>query len=337
MRTIVVLIATVLLGSCAPLPPVAFLAGADVAPPVVTRLQFRSPTELEVGFDEPVRLVADPLYPPTVSALHVDEREEATLVFRFDPAPSPTEEHYVEAQVADAAGNHLRFVARFHGLNALVPAMIINELVTSSSTNHGEFVEIRILSDGNLAGATLYEGIPNGWDQRFTFPSVDVVAGDYVVVHFRPQGIPEEINETTDRSASGGRNASPEAWDFWVPGGTGLSTNNGVLTLVENPLGGYIDAVIYTNRTSDSDTRYRGFGSTKMLSRAEAVAQARQWVAAEGLIVPEDAIHSGGSTATRSMSRRSDGRDTNSAADWHITPTRGATPGSVNTDDVHAP
>ena len=166
---------------------------------------------------------------------------------------------------------------------------------------------------------------------------MDVVAGDYVVVHFRPQGIPEEINETTDRAASGGRNASPDAWDYWVSGGTGLSTNNGVLSLVENPLGGYIDAVIYSNRTSESDTRYRGFGSRKMLARADAVVEAGQWVAAGRAVVPEDAIPSGASTATRSMSRRSDGRDTNSAADWHITPTRGSTPGSVNTDEVHAP
>ena len=337
MRSIAVLFAAVLLAACAPLPPVAFLAGADVAPPVVTRLQFRSPTELEVGFDEPVRLITGPLHAPTVTVLDVDEREESALVFRFDPAPVPWKEHFVEAQVADAAGNHLRFVARFHGLNAMLPAMIINEIVSNSSANHGEFVEIRILTDGNLAGATLYEGIPSDWDQRFIFPSVDVVAGDYIVVHFRPQGIPEEINEITDRAASGGRNASPDAWDYWVSGGTGLSTNNGVLTLVENPLGGYLDAVIYSNRTSASDTRYRGFGSRKMLHRAEAVVEAGQWVASGTAIAPEDAVSSGASTATRSMSRHPDGRDTNSAADWHITPARGSTPGAVNTDQVYAP
>ncbi len=320
--------------SCVPLPPLSFLEGADVAPPVVTELRLRSPVELEVRFDKPVRLVSGPLHAETVSVEAVSAIEDH-LLFVFDPAPSPAQQHYVEAQVADAAGNNLRFVARFYGLNAMLPAMLINEFITKSSTNHGEFVEIRILTDGNLAGASLHEGTPDDWDQRFVFPSVDVEAGDYVVVHFRPQGIPEEINETTDTSASGGRNASAEAWDFWVEGGTGLSSNNGVLTLTENPLGGYIDAVLYSNRTSDSDERYRGFGSRKVMDRADDIVAAGAWVAAGSAVAPEDAIDSSLSTATRSMSRASDGRDTNSAADWHITPTRGSTPGGENTDEVY--
>ncbi len=336
MRKAILTCLGAMLVSCVPLPPISFLDGADVAPPVVTGLRFLSPLDLEVRFDEPVRLVSGPLHPDSVSVAQVEILDDR-LVFRFDPAPSPEREHYVEAQVADAAGNNLRFVARFYGLNPMLPAMIINEFITKSSANHGEFVEIRILTDGNLAGAALYEGTPDDWDQRFVFPSVDVEAGDYVVVHFRPQGIPEEINETSDKGASGGRNASPDAWDFWVRGGSGLSSNNGVLSLTENPLGGYISAVLYSNRTSDSDERYRGFGSRKVMDRADEITAAGAWAAAAGAVAPEDAINSSLSTATRSMSRASDGRNTNSAADWHITPARGSTPGRENTDEVYEP
>ena len=336
MRRIVLLVSGITVFSCAPLPPVAFLPGADVEPPVITGLRLLSAVELEVSFNEPIRLVSGPRHPESV-ALEEAVVEALVLLVRFAEPPTPEHEHYVEAQVSDVAGNNLRFVVRFYGLNTLLPAMLINEFITKHSANHGEFVEIRILSDGNLAGATLHEGIPGDWDQRFIFPSVDVVAGDYVVVHFRPQGIPEEVNETVDRAISGGRNASPDAWDFWVNGGTGLSSNNGVLTLCENPLGGYIDAVLYSNRTSDSDDRYRGFGSTRLMERADAIVTAGAWVASSVTAAPEDAIDSGPSTATRSMSRASDGRDTNSRADWHITPTRGSTPGGSNTDEVHVP
>lgn len=323
--------------SCAPLPPIPFVTDADVSPPVITSLGFAGPLALEVGFDESARMVGEPLVSTGIVLEDVLQQADAVLAFRFETPPSATEEHSIEAQVADDAGNHLRFLAHFHGLNALMPGMIINEFTTQGSGRNPDLVEIRVLTDGNLAGATLYEGTPSSWEQRYVFPDLDVVAGDYIVVHFRPQGIAEEINELTDRGASGGNNATPDAWDFWVDGGTGLSGNNGVLSLCENPLGGYMDAVLYSNRTSESDEHYRGFGSRDVMERADELAAAGAWVAAGDLIAPEDAINPDPSTGTRSMARASGAADTNTAADWHITPTRGLTPGTINTDEVYDP
>lgn len=323
--------------SCAPLPPIPFVTDADVEPPVITSLSLAGPLELQVSFDEPVDLVSGPLASRDVKIADTRAAQNGSLAFIFERPPCPQGEHHVEAQVADAAGNHLRFVAHFHGLNALLPAMIINEFTTQGSGNHPDLVEIRILSDGNLAGACLFEGTPENWDQRFVFPSVDVVAGDYVVVHFKPDGTAEEVDELTAPDASGGKDASPEAWDFWLEGGTGLSGNNGVISLCENPLGGYLDAVLYSNRTSDSDERYRGFGRRDVMERADALSAAGAWRAAGDTIAPEDAINPDPSTSTRSMARSSSGRDTDTASDWHITPTRGITPGETNTDEVYVP
>jgi hypothetical protein len=339
MRRLWLLCVGLMTTSCAPLPPIPFVTDADLAAPVVTDLRLASPVELEVAFDEPVSVVSEPLGSASVGevALRAEETPQPVVGFLFEAAPSPAAEHHVEAQVADEAGNHLRFVARFYGLNPLLPAMIINELTTQGSGNHPDLVEIRVLTDGNLAGACLYEGVPGNWEQRFVFPSVDVVAGDYLVVHFKPEGIADEVNETSRRDASGGLDASPEAWDFWVDGGTGLSGNNGAISLCENPLGGYVDAVLYSNRTSDSDERYRGFASTKVMNRADALAAAGAWTFAGEAVAPEDAVDPEPSTATRSMARRSDGTDTNSRSDWHITPTRGLTPGTENTDEVYEP
>jgi hypothetical protein len=330
--------------SCAPLPPIPFVTEADITPPVIIDMLLPSDQELELRFDETVRLVGEVRHSEGVALAGVEvaeaENEQAhagLMRFTFLTSPSPGVEHHVEAQVSDRSGNHLRFLAHFYGPNSMLPAMIINEFTTQGSGNHPDLVEVRILSDGNLAGATLYEGVPGNWEQRFVFPAVSVAAGDYVVVHFKPEGIPEEVNELVSPSASGGLDANPDAWDFWVDQGSGLSGNNGVVALCENPLGGYIDAVLYSNRTSDSDEQYRGFGSRKVMERADALFEAGAWIAAGPLVAPEDAVDPEPSTATRSMARRSSGADTNSLADWHITPTRGLTPGFVNTDEVYAP
>jgi hypothetical protein len=345
-----------LIGStaCTPLPQFPFAAEADLAPPRILELGFRGSTRLSVGFDEPCEVVKDSLLRgDTLLGIDVDVTDNARpaaapdgvavppvpvheLLFTFSIPPDPGHEHTVEAQVVDPAGNHLRFVARFYGLNELVPAMIINEFTTQGSGSHPDLVEIRVLTDGNLAGCCLYEGVPGNWDEKLVFPDLSVRTGDFIVVHFKPQGLPDEVNETIRTDESGGYDTSPEAWDFWVPDGTGLSGNNGVITLCENPIGGVIDGVLYSNRTSDSDDQYRGFGSTTVVERADYLVAQGAWTAS-GLVRPEDAVDPEDSTATRSIARGTDGADTNHRDDWHITPTRGLTPGSENADAVYVP
>ncbi len=340
--------------ACTPLPQFPFAANADLAPPRIVSLGFQGPSQLTIGFSEQFELVADSLIRGetllgtevgvTYARRPADDLLGATapdasvheLLFSFSSPPDPGTEHSIEAQVADPAGNHLRFVARFYGLNELVPAMIINEFTTQGSGKHPDLVEIRILTDGNLAGSCIYEGVPGDWDEQFVFPDLNVSAGDFIVVHFKPQGVAEEVDEIVRRDESGGYDASPEAWDFWIPEGSGLSGNNGVLTLCENPIGGIIDAVLYSNRTSASDDRYRGFGSRKVMERADYLVAEGAWTA-NGLVRPEDAIDPEDSTATRSIARGTDGADTNHRDDWHITPTRGITPGTVNSDEVYDP
>lgn len=323
--------------SCSPLPPVPFF-DADALPPAIAALRLPSPKRLEVEFSESIGTVSEPIVSDSVGAPAVLHSPDARLVtFEFDEAPSPTTMHSIEAQVADLSRNELRFIINFHGLNPVLPAMLINEFTTQGSGNNPDLVELRVLSSGNLAGATLFEGTPENWKQRFVFPSVDVQAGDYVVVHFKPDGDEQEINETKRKDRSAGKNATDTAWDFWVPEGAGLSGNNGVLSLCENPLGGYLDVVLYSNRTSESDERYRGFGTKDVMERADSIHAAGAWKARGAQVAPEDAINPDPSTSTRSMARGSDGEDTNSASDWHTTPTRGLTPGAINTDEVHVP
>ena len=163
-----------------------------------------------------------------------------------------------------------------------------------------------------------------------------MAAGDYVLIHFKPEGIAAEVNEVGDRAASGGKDASDTAWDYWVPGGNGLSGNNGVITVYSNPEGEMIDGVLYSNRTSSSDATYRGFGTKGTLHRAEGLHAQGGWTSTGDIVTPEDAVDPEDSTSTRSLNRQSDGTDTNSKLDWHIVPTRGATFGRANSDAVFA-
>ncbi len=90
-------------------------------------------------------------------------------------------------------------------------------------------------------------------------------------------------------------------------------------------------------RTSASDSLYRGFGSAATLARAEELVRQGGWIATEQAIRPEDAVNPEAGTATRSLCRGSDSQDSDTAADWHIVPTRGSTFGTANSDERYVP
>ena len=165
----------------------------------------------------------------------------------------------------------------------------------------------------------------------------EVKAGSFVVVHLKPAGDPGEVDETTDTAASTGFDTSPAAFDFWMRDGKGLGGNNGAVSVFDRPGGTCLDAVIYSTRTAESDELYGGFGSEEMRARAEELAACGAWVPAGPRITPEDAVNPEGSTGTRSLCRSSASGDTGQAKDWHIVPTRRATFGADNSDEVYVP
>jgi hypothetical protein len=260
---------------------------------------------------------------------------DALVTLHPERMPGAGEQCTIIIQVADKSGNTLDLLIPFYGINPDLPPVVIHEFTTNNSASSPEMVELLVLEAGNLAGALVCQGIDGDAVSEVILPPIEAEAGDFVIVHFRPEGIPEEIDEVTDKSASGGKKAHPEAWDIWVPGGKGISTNNGVLTLYNRPGGAMLDGVLYSNRTSSSDTNYRGFGSSATLRRAEALVAAEMWITSEGPVRPEDAVNPDPGTATRSLFRMPDAADTNSADDWFVAPTSGATFGWENGTAVY--
>jgi len=325
-----------LFASCGPVPDPRSGDQVDLRPPMIESVFSTGPGEISIQFDEEASLVADKTRITPVLAVREATGPARGIVVRVDEQ-APGLEYSLEGEARDASGNVASFLASFYGFNAKVPRLVLNEFITQGTTDHPDRLEIKVLADGDMGGVVVYQGTPGSFDDRLVFPSFHVGAGAFLVVHFKPSGDGTEINETGDMAASGGIDACPTAYDFWVSGGRGISGNNGVLSIYERPGGKLMDGVLYSNRTSTSDEKYRGFGSAATLSRAEELVRDGGWSAAGSRVTPEDAVNPDGSTSTRSICRSSTSADTGCAADWHIVPTRSSSFGAENSDEVYVP
>ncbi len=323
--------------SCGPIPDYRTLVEVDLHPPQFLGAVSESSQTVVLRFDEAVVALPETVSIVPALPIHAVEAQEDEVVIALD-SPQVVGEHYaVELCVEDAHRNSTTLIAGFYGFNPHLPRLLINEFITQGSSTHPDLVELCALTGGNTAGMCLYEGMPPNWDDRMVLPPIEIAAGEFILVHFKPQGIEEEVDEVTDKELSGGLDASPEAYDLWVAGGSGLSGNNGVLSLYSCPDGSILDAVVYSNRTSESDTDYAGFGTKDVYERVCALEPTGEWLFSGDHLAPEDAIDPDPSTSTRSVARGREPTDTNLRTDWHITPTSGATFGAPNTDEVYVP
>jgi len=333
----IVVILLIILYSCTPLEDYRQFIERDITPPMFISMGTLDSKTLEIQFSE--ELSSDPEYlfiDPVIEISSVTvENDRIQILFAQDLEPGSLLK--IEISVSDISGNSLTLISDFYGFNSNLPELIINEFTCQGSTTNPDKVELRVLSNGNTAGICIYEGVDTEWVQREILPSINVIQNDYIIIHFKPEGIPEEVDETQNKDLSGGLNVHPDAWDLWVDGGTGLSGNNGTITMFSNPRGSLLDGILYSNRTSSSDENYRGFGSTVMMNKADRLFELEGWNAAGELIAPEDAIDPEDSTATRSICRENAFTDNNDSLDWHIVPTSTASFGEVNSDEVYIP
>ena len=324
--------------SCGPINDLRDFSDTDLFPPVIMNILPLDEHTIKLDFNEKVILNGSPLLNPELGAITAAENE-TSIVMSFSGSQQAGIRYVIDASVADLTGNKMSFLIPFYGFNPDIPKLLLNEFTTQGSTTHPDVVELLITAGGNLAGLWVVEGTTDFPENSICLPPCLVDDGDYILIHFKPQGLPEEIDETgDDLGLSAGYDASPAARDFWVPGGSGLSGNNGVLAVYEAPGGGLIDAVLYSNRTSASDETYDGFGSSRMLDKTVQLLSEGGWVGStDGALKPEDAVNPDDSTATRSVCRSSVPADTDSRNDWHIVPTSGSTFGEINIDDHYEP
>lgn len=336
-RYVIAAIALVAIGAtgCEALPELPAMISGDWMPPVLLAVEAREDHVVALTFDEEVMLT-DATFDPPAAVLDAVWRGTA-LEIEVDRPFAPGAEYWIDAVVEDTQGNISSLLVGFWGANPDLPAVLINEVVCEGSSTNPDWVELRLLEAGNVGGLTLYEGSPGIWDSRVTLPDLDLPAGAYIVVHFKPTGDPSEINETDDPAASGGFNATDTAWDVWVAGGNGIPNSTGALTLTAWPGGPIVDAFLYSTRTYDAASELDGFGLASQQAMFQELVSAGAWQAAGDTVVPDDGFDPDPSTATRSIVRDESAADTDSKADWFVVPTSGATPGRPNTTERYAP
>ena len=323
------------ISSCGPLEDYRQFTDRDIQAPIFINMGTLSPTTLELQFSEEISQGTEYLFlDPEIEISEIlFDKDKMKILFTQNMEPGAV--FKIEVSVCDLSGNSLTVISSFYGYNPNLPELIINEFTCQGSTTNPDKVELRVLTDGNTAGLCIYEGVDTEWKQRKIIPPIDVIQDDYIIIHFKPAGIPEEIDETNNTDDSGGLNVHPDAWDLWVEGGSGLSGNNGTISLFTNPGGGLLDGILYSNRTSASDESYRGFGSTAMMNKADRLFELGGWSSSGELIAPEDAINPEDSTATRSMCRESSFIDINYSTDWHIVPTSTSSFGEINSNEIY--
>ena len=280
------------------------LRGSDSVSPSLVSVQSVTSSVIRLEFSEPVRIYGTSFEP-------LGAREDGKFVYvSLDASLKPGTRSYVHGRVKDYSGNTTGFTIQVWGFNPDLPEIVINEFTTKGTAKSPDRTELLVKSSGNINGMTLYNGVPDNFDSYVVFGDIDVRSGDMIVVWW--------TEELPDRVAVEG------VIDICAKSGEGLPSNNGAIVLCGTPAMGadVLDAVVYSNFSAS----YEGYGTRSAMERATWVIGSGAWKG--------DPLDSTSSTATRSMSRLPDGRDSDGSADWIVTVTGGSTFGAANSSEA---
>jgi len=205
-----------------------------------------------------------------------------------------------------------------------VPALQINELRTenSSASFKAEFIEFKMLSDGNMGGLQVYVASNDKASLIYTFESVEVKEGEYVVLHLRTYENTYKDEYGDNLSESGGTDSCPTARDFWISSNELLRKTDAVYVMKDDWV---LDAVMF------ADNPNAWSGKDYFTKTANLLFNKYAWKSlAETVSGVEDAVNSSNTTVTQTICRDETVENTHTKADWYITAKSCATPGKEN-------
>ncbi|MDY0287770.1 MAG: hypothetical protein RBR15_02970 [Sphaerochaeta sp.] len=282
-------------------------AQQDSTPPKLLSAQAIDTATIALKFSEELRPLSITLLVNGMENANHLYKRETIMLYLTSPMPIASSTR-LEGRVEDLWGNSIRFALDVWAYNPNRACLLINEFSTKGTGASPDRVELLVTKAGNLSGITLANGVGPYAKDRCVLGDKRVFAGDFLVVSF--QGGSDEY-----QSESLG----------------GLSSNNGCIIVTESPdwQSPIIDAVLYSNKTT---TTHSGFGSRESEESARLLYEGRHWDSP----LSDKAIDSTNSTATRTLCRDSY-RDTNSAQDWYVCDTKGASFGMKNTSKRYEP
>ncbi|MDR1466280.1 MAG: hypothetical protein LBI40_01490 [Treponema sp.] len=282
-----------------------------------------SSTEIAFRFSLPVSAVSVK-FEPDMEIEYIEDGE--TVIIHLSDEVSGGDTIIANVLVEDDNKNTLNVLVSFRSRNERLPSFLITEIRTEATKPKGEFVELKMLGDGNLCALQMFVATDNMEMPSFEFPSVEVKKGDYVVIHLRDyeeNGV-DEVNG--DKAESKVKDSSDTAWDFWLSSSVErLRKTDAVFFMGQDD--NVIDAVIF----SADGTWGTKTSSGKVEQASILLGEQGAWLFEdEDVPLPSDAFSSGNTTTTRTICRNESGTDSNTASDWYITVSSGATPGKPN-------
>ncbi|MDR2952145.1 MAG: hypothetical protein LBU82_02775 [Treponema sp.] len=301
----------------------AKILGGSSQAPVFLNCKAVSEDELEFEFSRLVKVVSLNL-DPHLAVASIENGE--TVKVKFEKNPGPGMPFTADLVAEDEDGNTINVLIPFKTRNPRMPKLVINELCTEYSKPRTEFIEFKMKTAGNLGGMRVFFAGNSKLD-FYEFQPVEVKAGDYVVLHLRTveEGCKDETSAKLN--ASGGKNSSPEARDFWIPGNAKkLHKANSIVYVLDQD-----DKVLASIMVAEkSDLPW---GKEHLAEAANFLFTQNAWKSSDGKTCrPADAVSSAGTTATRTICRNEKAANTNAAADWYITVSSGLTPGKPNNE-----
>jgi len=286
-----------------------------------------SEEEIEFTFSGAVS-VKNLIFYPDIQVVSVENG--STVKVKLEGSPPPGTIITADLLAEDDKKNTINVLVSLRSRNERMPDLVINEICTEyanpAAGKKAEFIELKMMSDGNLGAMRLViNGNTNAAMQTiYEFPPVEVKKDDYIVLHLRTF-YPESKDELGgDISESGGLNSSPSARDFWIPGSDKLIHSTSFIYLLDQD-DNVINAVLISDKTA------AWWEKAHLAEAANFLFAKNAWQSVSGNVYsPADAVISAGTTNTRTICRDETMENTNSAADWYITDTSSATPGGKN-------
>ena len=287
-----------------------------------------SETEIVLEFTLPVKITSLEF----THNLVAEEIEDGSNVkIKLVENPEPGLLVTADFQAEDEHKNSISKQISFRTKNNRVPHLQINELrtenasATSTSGPKAEFIEFKMLSDGNLGALSVYaESNYKKNPLIYVFEPVEVKKGEYVVLHLRTLDTSCKNEYGKDLDESGGTDSSPTARDFWIPGSTELLRKTDAV-YIQDQNGTVLDAVMFLAESIPL------WDKTDFEKTADDLFNQGFWISPAGAVCdPADAVNSSKTTATQTICRDETAENTHTKADWYITKTSGATPGREN-------
>jgi hypothetical protein len=312
------------LSGCPPDSKTAFdpLPDSDLRPPALLEAGPAGSRRFLLRFDETISPIEGSFaVEPASSGPLAAGSSGSDLSLDFPADMKPGLDYRVAGEVEDERGNVTRFALAFVGWNERPPRLRISEVQagknSSTTKPHRDYLELECETSGDLGG------VEAAWASsvkafRYRFPSAEVEAGDFVVLHLAPSGAAEEVDETgVALDLSGGVDATASGRDFWSTAG-GLPDENGAVAIYERPGGKIISALFYADEAKMGE-----LGSSKLGSLVEELASAGRWPIAGAAAAWDDAFGWKPSVSRSICLDAGNGQ-------WYVSALSAQSPGEVN-------